>query len=118
MTTRTPRRLGTTFLALALLSTPCFAYLDPGTSAALFQVGQVVLTTIISALVLLFRPLQQLYWRIRGKLGRGAASAGDAETPSAEAPAAEDPLADTGPLPAPCAVLEPKASVESTPIKH
>lgn len=62
-----------TLFLLALLGTPSQAYVDPGTSSALFQAGYLILTSIVAGLTFFLRPLKAFYYRITGKKPKAAA---------------------------------------------
>jgi TRAP-type C4-dicarboxylate transport system permease small subunit len=57
------------FLLLFFLLTaaPSLAYVDPGTAGLLFQMGYIVITSIIAGLAWFFRPIKAFFLRLIGK---------------------------------------------------
>lgn len=57
-----------------LTATPSLAYVDPGTAGLLFQMGYIVVSSIIAGLAFFFRPLKAFFLKITGKAKPPAAS--------------------------------------------
>jgi hypothetical protein len=55
------------FLLFFLSATPSLAYVDPGTAGLLFQMGYIVITSIIAGLAWFFRPIKAFFLRLIGK---------------------------------------------------
>jgi len=68
----------------SLLLTPCvvFAYLDPGTTGVLYQVGYFLFYGFLALLAILFRPIKA-FFSARRKKDTGAKELGDAQPPDA-----------------------------------
>lgn len=52
---------------LILTAAPSLAYVDPGTAGLLFQMGYIVVSSIIAGLAFFFRPIKALFLRMFGK---------------------------------------------------
>ena len=56
-----------TLFILSLTATPSLAYVDPGTAGLLFQMGYVVVSSILAGLAFFFRPIKAFFLKIFGK---------------------------------------------------
>ncbi|MFA5509123.1 MAG: hypothetical protein WC314_20000 [Vulcanimicrobiota bacterium] len=55
------------FLLTLLSAAPSLAYVDPGTAGLLFQMGYIVVSSIIAGLAFFFRPIKALFLKLTGK---------------------------------------------------
>ena len=66
----TSSRTKLSFFILILTATPSLAYVDPGTAGLLFQMGYIVVSSIIAGLAFFFRPIKAFFLKIFGKAKR------------------------------------------------
>ena len=57
----TSSRTKLSFFILILTATPSLAYVDPGTAGLLFQMGYIVVSSIIAGLAFFFRPIKAFF---------------------------------------------------------